>query len=96
MLARSAPSSELERLLARELSEISELDTGDIDIDNPIFTTGLTSVDLIRLKRDVEKQLSLTTDTPAIALLTNPTVGALAKSIEVSDRPTEHNPVVMM
>lgn len=31
-----------------------------------------------------------------IALLTYPTIRALAKSIEISDKPTEYNPVVRM
>lgn len=54
-LARVEPSSELEQLLARELCKILELEADDIDIDNPIFSMGITSVDLIRLKHNVGK-----------------------------------------
>ena len=95
-LARAAPSSEWERLLVRELCEVLDLDVEDMDIDNPIFSMGVTSVDLIRLKRNIEKQLSPAKDIPMITLLTNPTIRALAKSIESSDLPTEYNPVVKM
>lgn len=95
-LARGAPSSEMESLLVRELCEVLDLDVEDMDIDNPIFSMGVTSVDLIRLKRNIEKQLLPVKDIPMMALLTNPTIRALAKSIEVSDMATEYSPVVKM
>ena len=62
--ARTAPSSELEKLLTRELCEVLNLDAGDIDVDDSIFGMGVTSVDLIRLKRNIEKQFSATKDIP--------------------------------
>ena len=95
-LTRAGPPSELEKLLVRELSDILDLDAEGIDTDSSIFSIGVTSVDLIRLKRDIEKQLSPAKDIPMIALLTNPTIRALATSIEMPHRPTEYNPVVKM
>ena len=95
-LTRAGPSSELERLLVREFCEILDLDAEDIDTESSILGMGATSVDLIRLKRDIEKQLSPAKEIPMTALLTNPTIRALAKSIEIPDRPTEYNPVVKM
>jgi len=95
-LARAEPSSELERLLVGELCEILDLDAEDIDTDNSVFSMGVTSVGLIRLKRNIERWLSPAKDIPMTALLTNPTIRALAKSIEISDEPTKYNPVVKM
>ena len=95
-LARRKPSSELERFLERELCGVLALNAEDIGIDDSIFNMGVTSVDLIRLKRNIEKQLSPAKDVPIIVLLTNPTIRALAKSIETCDRQTEYNPVVKM
>lgn len=95
-LARAEPSSEMERLLARELCEILGLDAEDIDTNDSVFSMGVTSVDLIKLKRNVEKQLSPAKDIPMILFLTNPTIRALAKSIEISDKPREYDPVVRM
>ena len=95
-LARAAPSSELERLLERAFCAVLDLDVEDMYIDNSIFSKGVTSVDLIRLERNIEKQLSPAKDIPMTALLTNPTIRALARSIEVSDMATEYNPVVKM
>lgn len=94
--ARREPSSALERLLARELCGVLDLNAEDIDIDDSMFSMGVTSVDLIKLKCNVEKQLSPAKDIPIIALLTNPTIRALAKCIETRDRPTEYNPVVKL
>lgn len=95
-IARAAPSSEMESLLVRELCEVLDLDAEDMDINDLIFSMGVTSVDLIRLKRNIEKQLLPAKDIPMMALLTNPTIRALAKSIKVSDMATEYNPVVKM
>ena len=47
-LARAAPSSELERLLVRELCGVLDLGVEGTDTDSSIFSLGLTSVDLIR------------------------------------------------
>ncbi len=95
-LASAEPSSELERLLVREFCEVLDLGAEDIDIDNAIFSMGVTSVELIRLKRNIEKQLSPGNDIRMVALLTNPTIRALANSIGIADRPAEYNPVVRM
>lgn len=95
-LSRAEPSYGLERLLVRELCEVLDLDAEDIDTERPIFSIGVTSVDLIKLKRNIEKQLSPARDIPMLALLTNPTIRALAKTIQKSDRPIEYNPVVRM
>ncbi|KAK0509642.1 hypothetical protein JMJ35_008036 [Cladonia borealis] len=56
-LAQAEPSSELERFLEREVCGVLNLSAEDIDIDDSIFSMGITSVDLIRLKRNIEKQL---------------------------------------
>ena len=82
--------------MERELCGVLNLNAEDIDINDSIFSMGVTSVDLIKTKRNIEKQLSPAKDIPMIALLTNPTIRALANSIEISDRPTEYNPGVKM
>lgn len=82
--------------LVRELCEVLDLDAEDVDTDSSIFSMGVTSFDLIRLKQNIEKQLSDAKDIPMIALLPNPTFKALAESIEISDRRTEYSSVVEM
>ena len=72
-----------------EIYRVLKLNAKGIDIDNLIFSMGVTLVDLTRLKRNIEKQLSPAKDIPMIVLLTNHTIGALAESIEISDRPME-------
>ena len=56
-LARAEPWSELERFLEREVCGVLNLNAEDMDIDKSIFSMGITSIDLIRLKRNIEKQL---------------------------------------
>ena len=95
-LARAEPSSGLEKLLMREFCEVLDLNVEDIDTDSSIFSMGVTSVDLIRLKRNIEKNLSPPRDIPMIALLTNPTIRTLAKTIASSEGPMGYDPVVRM
>lgn len=82
--------------LVRELCEVLDLDAEDVDTDSSIFSMGVTSFDLIRIKQNLEKQLSDAKDVPMVALLPNPTFKALAESIEISDRRMEYSPVVEM
>ena len=94
--ARAEPWSELERLLAREISDLLDVDAGDIGTDASIFGMGVTSVHLIALKRNIEKQISPAKEIPMIVLLTNPTIQALAKSIETPGTAPEYDPVVKL
>ena len=48
------PSTKMEILVLGEFCEIFNLRAEDMDIDRSIFGMGITSVDLIRLKRNIE------------------------------------------
>ncbi|KAI9666525.1 MAG: putative NRPS-like protein biosynthetic cluster [Bathelium mastoideum] len=54
----------------------------EMDIDTPILDTGITSVDLIKLKRAAEKTFEVA-DIPIITLMTNTTIRTLAAAIEL-------------
>ena len=95
-LARAEPSSDLEKILKREFCGVLDLDAEDIDIDISIFSMGVTSVDLIRLKRNIEKELFPPKEIRMIALLKNPSIKSLARTIEISEEQTEYNPVVKL
>lgn len=96
MLNRAAPSSETENLLMNEMHEVLGLEEDDIDIDSSIFGTGVTSVDLIRLKHSIEKQLARNREVPMATLLTAPSIRALATSIEAPNSVVKYNPVVKL
>ncbi|KXG47448.1 Thioesterase [Penicillium griseofulvum] len=93
----SGPSNEIEHNLVAVFKETLGLDK-DISIDMPILDTGISSVDLIRLKRAVEEDLCIE-DIPMITIMTNTTIRTLAAAIqklETSDLTTVYQPVVTL
>ena len=92
----SKPANDLERILIREFSEVLGLCEDETNVDDSIFEMGITSVDLIKLKRRIEKQLALNIEIPMIIMLTNPTIRGLARSIQRPDSSTAYDPVVKL
>ncbi|KAF2280227.1 acetyl-CoA synthetase-like protein [Westerdykella ornata] len=66
----------------------------DIGVDECIFEVGITSVDLIRLKRQLDSRLDI--DIAISALINNPTARSLAAAIADLQSSTKYNPVVTL
>ena len=92
----SKPADDMERFLLKEVCEVLEISEDETNVDDSIFEMGVTSIDLIKLKRRIEKQLSLTIEIPIITILTNPTIRALAEGIQRPDSLTTYDPVVKL
>lgn len=92
----SKPANDMERFLVREFCEALGLCEDETNVNDSIFETGVTSIDLIKLKRRIEKQLSLSIEIPMIIMLKNPTMRALAKSIQHPNSSTAYDPVVKL
>ncbi|KAJ5482339.1 Thioesterase [Penicillium sp. IBT 31633x] len=93
----SGPSNDIEHKLVAVFKETLGLDK-DIDIDMPILDTGITSVDLIRLKRAVEVDFEIE-DMPMITIMTNTTIRSLAAAVQklkASDLVSAYQPVVTL
>jgi pimeloyl-ACP methyl ester carboxylesterase len=56
---------------------------------------GITSIDLIRLKRNIEEQLELSSPIPIITLMTNPTIRSLVIALNTETIP-KYEPVVVI
>ncbi|KAJ5196059.1 Thioesterase, partial [Penicillium cf. viridicatum] len=76
----SGPGNTIEHKLVVVFKETLGLDK-DIDIDMPILDTGITSVDLIRLKRVVEVGFGIE-DIPMITIMTNTIIRSLAAAVQ--------------
>lgn len=75
-----------------------QLGSPEMGIDMPILDTGVSSVDLIRLKRAAEKAFEIN-DIPIITIMINATIRALATVIDhlrVSQYNISYNPVVTL
>ncbi|CAL5868710.1 uncharacterized protein PFLUO_LOCUS2937 [Penicillium psychrofluorescens] len=93
----SAPSNDIEHRLIAVFKETLELDI-EIDIDMQFLDTGISSVDLIRLKRAVEKNFGIE-DIPMITIMTNTAIRSLAAAIQqfkTSQFTSEYQPVVTL
>jgi acyl-CoA synthetase (AMP-forming)/AMP-acid ligase II/thioesterase domain-containing protein len=77
-----------------------ELGTLEMDVNTPFLDTGVSSVDLIRLKRAAEKAFQIT-DIPIITVITNTTIQTLGAAVEclqqsASSMDAEYNPVITL
>ncbi|MCJ1313935.1 hypothetical protein MMC25_007615 [Agyrium rufum] len=91
----SKPDSELEQLLLGEFVSTLELANGEMGVDTPVFAMGVTSIDIIKLKRRIEARLGLPTNQiPMIMMMTNPTVRSLGSALQRLNQPAAYDPVV--
>ncbi|KAF2634135.1 putative polyketide synthase PksJ [Massarina eburnea CBS 473.64] len=91
--------TEAEKTLVRVFADL-QLGVTGMSIDTQILDTGVTSVDLIRLKRAAEKTFGIK-DIPIITVVSNPTIRSLASAIErlqekESNKIVEYDPVVVL
>ncbi|PCG90968.1 Thioesterase [Penicillium occitanis (nom. inval.)] len=72
--------TETERMLMRVVMETLDM-AGGLGIDTPILSTGVNSVDLIRLKRATEAAFGIH-DVPMLTIMTHATIRSLSKALE--------------
>ncbi|KAL8949402.1 MAG: hypothetical protein Q9222_004485 [Ikaeria aurantiellina] len=92
------PQDDTERALMKVFIDTLGRNALDLSIDDSFFDSGVTSVDLIRLKRVSEKAFGIT-NIPTITFLTHTTVHSLAsaiKDIQSSEYKNEYNPIVIL
>jgi len=95
------PRDDTERRLLSLFIETLHYDNTEMGIDTPILDTGISSVDLIRLKSACETAFGVA-DIPMIIIMTNTTIRALALAMKQlqqtpsSDYKNEYNPVVTL
>ncbi|KIA75356.1 hypothetical protein HK57_00185 [Aspergillus ustus] len=94
---RTAPENEFERdLLAAVIDSLGPLDEDEFGVDTPILDLGITSIELIKLKKDLEASLRLHRDIPLITLLTHPTVRDLGTALRKLQGTQVYDPVIKL
>lgn len=89
------PSNEMERILLNAFADNVEFFEARFGVETPIFEMGVTSIHLIRLKRDIERCLSID-DIPIVKMMAHPTVRSLAGALHDTHGHKEYNPVVKL
>ena len=94
----SAPRNDTERTLITLLCDVTRPQDLEMGIDTFILDTGITSVDLIRLKSMSEAAFNIS-DIPIITFLTESTIRSLAPAIEqlqTQHHRGKYNPVITL
>ncbi|KAI9037667.1 non-ribosomal peptide synthetase [Aspergillus affinis] len=77
----SAPRDDMEHRLMAVFKETLGLEDMEMGIDMPILDTGISSVDLIRLKRAAETNFGIA-EIPMMTIMTNTTIRSLAAALQ--------------
>ena len=92
------PQNDIERRLMTIFMDTPGIGDLDMGIDTLILDTGVSSIDLIRLKSATEKAFDIT-NVPIVTILTNTTIRSLAsaiKELQTSQYKGKYNPVVTL
>ncbi|RAK75608.1 non-ribosomal peptide synthetase [Aspergillus fijiensis CBS 313.89] len=96
-VTRKDPTDALEQQLLSIFTTSLGLPAGDFDVQTPIFDMGITSIELIKLKKNIEEHLDLTAELPMITLMTHSTVRDLARALhDLQQTKHEYSPVVKL
>ncbi|KAF9892728.1 hypothetical protein FE257_001130 [Aspergillus nanangensis] len=93
------PRNDYEKeLLATFIDSLALSDEDEFHVQTPILDLGITSVELIKLKKDLEASLGLQQEIPIITLITNQTVRDLGIALQrlQGSSPHVYNPVVIL
>ena len=91
-----APCNEMERTLLDAFADNVEFfEKESFGVETPIFEMGVTSIHLIRLKREIERRLSID-DIPIVKMMAYPTVRSLAGALQATRDHKDYNPVVKL
>ena len=87
-------ADDTEQRLLDIIYDTLDVATDSIEVETTIFDVGVTSIDLIRLKRQIEVHFDL--DIPVATILTNPTARSLATTMKYMGISNEYTPVVTL
>ncbi|KAI7975681.1 hypothetical protein EIK77_004036 [Talaromyces pinophilus] len=85
-----------EVLLVEDLTECLGFESSEFELNTPLIDLGITSMDLIRLKKRISERQGF--DIPMILIIKNPTVRMLAAALKDASKSdtTAYNPVITL
>ena len=90
------PMNQTEELLLKVFLNTLQLGDQDFDVTTPVFATGITSIELIRLKRNIEEHLDLVSEIPMVTLMTNSTIRSLVAALKEAPSDHKYEPIVVL
>ncbi|KAF2236497.1 thioesterase domain protein [Viridothelium virens] len=94
-LTHDQPTNRTEQTILKECKLILSSCSQEIGVETSIFGAGITSINLLRLKKRLQIVLGFD-EIPLITIMTNPTVRALTSAIDGLQNPHSYDPVVVL
>jgi len=92
-LSMIAPGTKMEGIIHEILSEYLHLPIADFGVQSPIFDLGVSSIDILQLKSQLEKRLDKVIETGTI--LQSPNIRSLAKALDETSVQS-YTPIVVL
>lgn len=90
------PMNQTEELLLKVFLNTLQLGDQDFDVTTSVFETGITSIELIRLKRSIQEHLDLINEIPMVTLMTNSTIRTLVAALKEGPSHQKFEPTVVL
>ena len=82
-MRQSRVLTETEEVVLSTFLDVLELDSEDIGVESNMLEAGITSMDLLRMQKELQSKFSIA-DIPLITLLTNPTIESMSTALDRS------------
>lgn len=93
---REGPANPTEELVLALFVRRFGLPADEVGVGSSLFELGVSSIDLISFKQQLQDELKLEEEIPLILVLTNPTIRGMTEALRVMSEPQEYNPVVTL
>ncbi|MCJ1461651.1 hypothetical protein MMC07_000248 [Pseudocyphellaria aurata] len=93
---REGPANPTEELILALFVRRFGLPADEVGVGSSLFELGVSSIDLISFKQQLQDELKLEEEIPLILVLTNPTIRGMTEALKSMSGPQEYNPVVTL
>lgn len=93
---REGPANPTEELILALFVRRFNLPADEVGVGSSLFELGVSSIDLISFKQQLQDELKLEEEIPLILVLTNPTIRGMTEALKSMSGPQEYNPVVTL
>lgn len=93
---REGPANPTEELILALFVRRFNLPADEVGVGSSLFELGVSSIDLISFKQQLQDELKLDEEIPLILVLTNPTIRGMTEALKSMSGPQEYNPVVTL
>jgi acyl-CoA synthetase (AMP-forming)/AMP-acid ligase II/thioesterase domain-containing protein len=91
-----APSNEIESAILNCFVTLFNVPVEEVGLNTSLFDWGVSSIEIIKLKTLIQRELKLEDEIPVITVMTNPTIKGLAEAVKKLQEPHTYNPIVTL